>query len=453
MVDGVFGFSQRYIGNDFLSLRPGQIVPGIVLEVTSDNAVVLLNGINVVAELETPVVPGEKLRLQVVEKMPDDKMLLRKVDSGGQGESPISQKDMESLLNHFGVKNTPMNEEIVRGLLGQKVALTQRNIELLSNFALKHNVSLEEVPALAWLWARGLPITKESITAVMSLMEGRFQDPKMAQLLQTLGQGTSGGIQEGTFVPGNFDSAVLDSVKNLLLMPQEELSQWAQKIRGTLEALGAGHERDVMRFLEEFEGGRGLNEIQDLKALLAGNESRTLKAALMGMLQAGNSPVNSQLTRIASGLLKDITGLQLLNLFGQSDGEGTVSYLPGWVMLQDNDIQPFFLKIKQYQGAFSEQEYRCQVLFFISTKGLGEVMCRLALERDCLTCGFTLRGQEECRLLDSMLPVLKERLECLPWKTVIYPSTVSRGEEIQETWYKEVFLTHEKVYKGLDARV
>lgn len=453
MVDGVFGFSQRYIGNDFLSLRPGQIVPGIVLEVTSDNAVVLLNGINVVAELETPVVPGEKLRLQVVEKMPDGKMLLRKVDSGGQGESPISQKDMESLLNHFGVKNTPMNEEIVRGLLGQKVALTQRNIELLSIFALKHNVSLEEVPALAWLWARGLPITKESITAVLSLSEGRFQDPKMAQLLQTLGQGTSGGIQEGTFVPGNFDSAVLDSVKNLLLMPQEELSQWAQKIRGTLEALGAGHERDVMRFLEEFEGGRGLNEIQDLKALLAGNESRTLKAALMGMLQAGNSPENSQLTRIASGLLKDITGLQLLNLFGQSDGEGTVSYLPGWVMLQDNDIQPFFLKIKQYQGAFSEQEYRCQVLFFISTKGLGEVMCRLALERDCLTCGFTLRGQEECRLLDSMLPVLKERLECLPWKTVIYPSTVSRGEEIQETWYKEVFLTHEKVYKGLDARV
>ena len=145
----------------------------------------------------------------------------------------------------------------------------------------------------------------------------------------------------GNICPRNFDSAVLDSVKNLLLMPQEELSQWAQKIRGILEALGAGHERDVVRFLEQFEGGPELKGIQDLKAFWAGNESRTLKAALMEMFQAGNSPENSQLNRIASGLLKDITGLQLLNLFGQSDREGTVSYLPGWVMLQDNDIQPF----------------------------------------------------------------------------------------------------------------
>ena len=436
MVDGIFGFSQRYIGNDFLSLRPGQIVPGIVLEVTSDNAVVFLNGINVVAELETPVVPGEKLRLQVVEQMPDGKMLLRKVDSGRQGEFPISQKDIESLLNHFGVKNTPMNEEIVKGLLGQKAALTQRNIELLSTFALKHNVSLEEMPALAWLWARGLPITKESISAVFSLMEGRFQDTKMSQLLQTLGQGITDEIQERTFVSRNFDSPVLDSVKNLLLMPQEELSQWAQKIRGILEALGAGHERDVVRFLEQFEGGPELKGIQDLKAFWAGNESRTLKAALMEMFQAGNSPENSQLNRIASGLLK-ILGLQLLNLFGQSDRRVPFPICLGGSCFRIM-IFSLFLKIKQYQGAFSEQDYRFQVLFFISTKGLGEVMCRLALGRLPYLWIYS-KGTGRVQAAGQYAASSKRTFGAPAVENSYLPSRVSQGEEIQETWYNEVF--------------
>ena len=101
----------------------------------------------------------------------------------------------------------------------------------------------------------------------------------------------------------------------------------------------------------------------------------------MEMLQAGNSSENSQLNQIASGLLKDITGLQLLNLFGQSEAEGTAFYMPGWVVLQDNDIQPFFLKINKYLGTVSEQDYQCQILFFISTKGLGEVMSSCPGER------------------------------------------------------------------------
>lgn len=58
-------------------IRPGQILFGTALEVHADQAILLLQGINVVAELETGMTPGERVALRVEELRPGGKILLK----------------------------------------------------------------------------------------------------------------------------------------------------------------------------------------------------------------------------------------------------------------------------------------------------------------------------------------------------------------------------------------
>ncbi len=467
MVDGISGFPQESSwlsgAKDTLILRPGQILPGTVLEVTPENALVLLNGINVVAELTTTVLPGERLMLQVVGEQPDGKVLLQKVFPGQeQGESPVTPKDLEAILSHLEIKNSKLNEAIVKELLQLKIPVTRSTVELLASFALKNNVSPGEVPALAWLWSRSLPITRESMAAMISLMEGGAQDTKMAELLQSLRKIPAGSTPEipsgGTAAREAAGNFVREAIEQLLLKPEEPRGQWAQKLVDALEKLGLGHERDTLRLLEQVgKQPEGFRDVKDLAGSLKGEEGRTLKAALMEMLKPGGQLRGEDAraaNQLVNGVLKDITGFQLLNIAGRQEGDGITTFIPGWIT-QENDLRPFFLKVKKYYGGSGapETDYQCQVLFFISTRDMGEVMCRLALENSRLTCGFTVRGEEERRLLDSLLPVLQERMAVLPWKTEIYPSKISGSEEILQTWHEETFAAPENRFRGLDTRI
>lgn len=463
MVDGLSGFSQVTVSanlpKDVLTLFPGQVVHGIVLEVTPENAVILLNGINVVAELETALVPGEELMLQVVEQRDDGKVLLQRstLQQGLQREPSLVGKDMEGLLKYFGMKTTKLNEAILRELFQLKVPITQRAVDLLSSLAVKNNVSPEKVPALTWLWARGLPISRESVTVTAGLMGRGFQDTKMAELLQVLSQGLSGGqeAKSGSQVETPvYESTLGKALEQVLLKPEETRGQWSQKLQDAPGNLGFGHEKDILKLLEQSGGGSPGAKGTSLPV----EQGRTLKAALIEMLSTGSQPSGDKMPagkEAANGLLKDITGFQLLNITGRQEGDGVSTFIPGWVVMEENEIRPFFLKVKEYYGGSggSGEDFRCQVLFFISTKEMGEVMCRLALENNCLTCGFTVHGAEESRLLDSFLPVLHDRLKDLPWETVLYPTKILSSQEIDKTWYEETFVIRENNYRGLDARI
>lgn len=461
MVDGISGFSQvlfcSYPGQGALSLRPGQTFTGIVLEVNSENAVVLLNGINVVAELETKVLPGDKLLLQVLEQGSDGKVLLQKTDFVPGHSFSLADTDLAAVLDYFGIKKSSLSETVVKELLQLKVPVSQRTVELLSSLAQKNRVSQKHIPALAWLWARGLPITKESVTAAAGLMESRFLDHKMEQLFHALHIGIPGETVE--ILPQSFISqskTISEVLKQLFLLPGEGPGQWAGKMANAYQKLGLFHEKDLLKVLEEM--GKQPQRLFNSKeaGLLDGGNGQTVKALLMDLVRTEGKYGNAGLfNQPASGLVQDITGLQLLHISGQQDGDGVAICMPGWIVTQEKEVQPFLIKLKQYHGsdAACEQNYRCQVLLFIETRAIGGIMCRLVLESGFLTCAFTVRGQEECRFLDSMLPVLKDRLQSMPWKPTIHPCKVSSCDEIETAWYNELFTVQEKSFKGLDARI
>lgn len=476
MVGGISCFPQAVSAansprgpKEVLILHPGQVVPGIVLEADAENAVILINGVNVAAELKTSAVPGEKLMLEVIEQRADGKMLLQKVVAQGRNEQALAQEELKSILDHLGLQNSKLNETMVMELIRLGIPLNHRTMDLLSTLAVKNNLSPQQVPALTWLWARGLPITKEGITAIADLMEGCFKDTKVAKLFRLFsdnGAASRNAAVEANLIDGdslslpkNLGRPGLEVVEQLLLRGGETEAQWGQKLLDTLTNLGLGYERDLLRLLEQMGGHNGgPKDMQELAALLRGGEAKTLKAALIEMLNGENQPQGEGLrsaNSVAQGVLREITGYQLLNISGRQETDGVSLFVPGWVALQSNEIQPFFLKVKQYYGQRGDfaGEYQCQVLFFISTKEMGEVMCRLALENNCLSCKFTVAGTEEARLLDSMLPMLHEKLQSLPWKTVFYSSRVLEAEEINRIWIEETFAVPEKSFSGLDARI
>ena len=453
MIDGIFSIPNAGISSssqsakDILILRPGQIVPGVVLEADSMNAVILINGINVVAELDTTVIPGEKLMLQVVDQLADGKVILqRAVVSNGQQKQEADGGELQRILNNLGIRNNELNVMLVEALVRSNIPISRKTVEMLSAVALKNSIAPRQVLALVWLWSRGLPINKDSIAAVAHLMDGGFQDTPMGELR--------------TRLPQSIENSISETVKQLLLLPEETQGQWGQKLFDTPRNLGFGHERDLLRLLENVSrhDHKGLGETSKFSVPSKEGEAQTLKAALIEMLNRPDQPKGEtagSLESIAGKMLKDITGFQLLNIVGRQEGDGIATFIPGWMVMQDNEIQPFFLKVKEYSGGSRdvEPDYLCQVLFFISTQGMGEVMCRLVLQKDCLTCGFTVNGEKELKLLDGMLPILQERLRPLPWDILIYPSKILDAEEIHEIWYEETFVPHQNSFKGLDARV
>jgi hypothetical protein len=55
--------------------------------------------------------------------------------------------------------------------------------------------------------------------------------------------------------------------------------------------------------------------------------------------------------------------------------------------------------------------------------------------------------------MDAYLGFLKQRLEHLPWKIVIYPTRVNSSEGIRSAWREEFFAGGPGRVRILDARV
>lgn len=282
-----------------------------------------------VAELTTTVLPGERLMLQVVGEQPDGKMLLQKVFPGQeQGESPVTPKDLEAILSHLEIKNSKLNEAIVKELLQLKIPVTRSTVELLASFALKNNVS-----------PRGSTCPGMALVPQPSHHQGKYggndqpdgrrsQDTKMAELLQSLRKIPAGSTPEipsgGTAAREAAGNFVREAIEQLLLKPEEPRGQWAQKLVDALEKLGLGHERDTLRLLEQVgKQPEGFRDVKDLAGSLKGEEGRTLKAALMEMLKPGGQLRGEDAraaNQLVNGVLKDITGFQLLNIAGRQGG-------------------------------------------------------------------------------------------------------------------------------------
>ncbi len=184
-----------------LELKPGQVVRGVVMNVSDDGqeAVVQIQGVQVKAKLETPLRAGETALLQVQPPGEGGTAVLKPLSQmPGQ---PLSPSSMSEVLEFAGLPDTKENREMIRSMQQAGVPLTKEHI---ASFKEAMMAKPPQVPAAEWAesaaiaFHRGLPVTAESVRGLHQAVFG----PQLHQLLQSLEGQLAHALQGGTAAGG-----------------------------------------------------------------------------------------------------------------------------------------------------------------------------------------------------------------------------------------------------------
>ncbi|KTD87532.1 hypothetical protein [Paenibacillus etheri] len=168
-----------------LELKEGQVVRGVVLSVSDSGkeAVVQIQGTPVRAELETPLLPGETMNLQVGPPGEGGLPVLKPVSLGET--VVVTPQSMGEALESLGLADSKAGREIVLAMQTGGVPLTKETAALLDAVM---SAKPAGVPTSEWLDAavisvkRGLPVTAESVKGLQQAVFG----PQLHQLLSAL---------------------------------------------------------------------------------------------------------------------------------------------------------------------------------------------------------------------------------------------------------------------------
>lgn len=168
-----------------LELKEGQVVRGVVLSVSDSGkeAVVQIQGTPVRAELETPLLPGETMNLQVGPPGEGGLPVLKPVSLGET--ALVTPQSMGEALESLGLADSKAGREIVLAMQAGGVPLTKETAALLDAVM---SAKPAGVPTSEWLDAavisvkRGLPVTAESVKGLQQAVFG----PQLHQLLSAL---------------------------------------------------------------------------------------------------------------------------------------------------------------------------------------------------------------------------------------------------------------------------
>jgi len=434
-------------------LRPGQILQGRVLEINGNRVVLLVNGVNITAELKTSAAAGDRLLLYVEEQKPDGTVILKKIDAEMSG-GIIEGGKAEALLNHFGIKVGRLNTALFEKMLQRGISFSASDISMLEAFMIKNSLTEEHVPAVLWLWSRNLPLSKEAVEAVHSFLKGQgFINAEIAKQLF-----------EGSSLPSSVKqepSSLINLLRNVFFKEDESSGQIAQKLSNLANNLGLKHEREILeRAVLDKSGEFQVRDYSNIKNLSAREDplkSLSIKWEILRLLHSSLSGKEAgdilMPKESLKELLNDITALQLLNLSGQQDSGGSSLFLQGWFLNFEGELSPFFLKLKKFEAEKGgEGDVSCQVLFFITTKHLGKLMCRLALEKGHMTCAFTVEKEKYREIIDDNIALLENKLNVLPWKLIFLSTRVS-SHELKENFEKEILEAGTLKTNSLDLRV
>nr|WP_251035535.1 hypothetical protein [Paenibacillus sp. ISL-20] len=196
MIRGLLG-EQKPGDAKTLELKPGQVVRGVVMNVSEDGqeAVVQIQGVQVKAKLETPLRAGETALLQVQPPGEGGTAVLKPLSQTPR--QPLSPSSMAEVLDFAGLPDTKENREMIRGMQNAGVPLTKDNIVM---FREALAVKPPQIPAAEWAesaaiaFHRGLPITPESVKGLHQAVFG----PQLHQLLQSLEQQLASALSAGS---------------------------------------------------------------------------------------------------------------------------------------------------------------------------------------------------------------------------------------------------------------
>jgi len=177
-----------------LELRVGQVVRGVVLQQFPNNeATVSINGVQVRAKLEVPIMEGQASLLQVQPDSKGGQVHLKQVDPTALG----LQDPMKDILKALSLPDKQWANELIKDLRKEGFALNKETAAAFQRAAqlMPAGVNQEQwMNAAATAFKRGLPMSEASIAAIHQLQSGAPAHQLLDQLrgqLSTLLQSNS----------------------------------------------------------------------------------------------------------------------------------------------------------------------------------------------------------------------------------------------------------------------
>lgn len=155
-----------------VQLTPGQIVSLLVKQVEGSQALLTYQGKFLLAQLEAPVNPGERIRC-MVEGERDGRVLLKVLPDNGRNSGDEGSRAVTGLLQGLGLPLTEKNQQIVRELVRQELPVTKENLQAVSQLAQKTGAAAADLDVLTFAYKQEIPVTVKNF----ELIKTAFKEP------------------------------------------------------------------------------------------------------------------------------------------------------------------------------------------------------------------------------------------------------------------------------------
>lgn len=451
--------------NRTLNFRPGQIIYGQVTKLFPNQmAQVQIGSEKVIAKLEIPLQLGEKYWFQV--QPGEGKIHLKVLNNSEQGtplpvqnsegsnftsyknqtlkaqestnffQSSIKHGDIPNssihdLLKQLNLPSPKENVETVRFLLKEQLPLTKETIQSVFSI-LQNSMDLETDQKVAKeLLARRLPLTKEIFNSVKSALS----DDQMFQLVQNLKNELSNWNREN---PTKTSKQLEQAIHELMTLGKETNLEngkdVAQLFKQMISKIGLNYENEIKQSWRQ----ENFQEVE---------KDQIMKGLLMKLLDENSS---SSIKHATEQVLNKITGIQLLS---QDVGEiqQYVMQIPIHLSHKMTDLTVQWNGRKKENGQI-DPDY-CRILFFLELEHLHECMVDLHIQNRIINI-TVINDMENIKDISSkFIPPLKERLHELNYHLSLVqflPMKDSEKNTVKKT--HSLFQTPSQTH-GVDIRI
>ncbi len=416
-------------------LKTGEIFSALVKYSREGSALLLAKGIKIPVKTEVPLSSGSRIALTVMGFDETGRVIL-KVLSGSQNTSGTAPDSlMKETLLKAGVHDMELGYRVLKEVREQGVKMGGNDLHLLLKNAGQVGVLPRQAGPLVWLWARGIPLSAETLKAAEALYETftlRF-NPERNFMLTDKTMKILGGS-------GRLSLQLKEAGNSLIFSQSEGTSAVAQKLASLFDNLGLGYERSIA-LLKPGTPEQMRSQIFEGKP--------ALKPLLLWLFSRAEQKgeVNKGLER----WVERLTGLQLLNVSGSRPEEQNI-FLQGWIQFLQEE-KPFWLKISQEKNheAPEEEQNNLKIIIFLTTPNLGQVTANMRYYRNTMLCEITVEKATIKPVVDKLLPDLEARLRQIHPEASMLPCRVLDPGTLKAFWEREIGIP--SIQEGLDIRI
>ncbi|WP_068774607.1 hypothetical protein [Paenibacillus sp. FJAT-26967] len=178
-----------------LELKPGQVVKGVVLQVyDNQEAQMSIDGVQVRVKLEAQMSQGQTAWLQVQPESPGGQIVLKPAAASAV---PVTDEELGQMLRQTGLKDTPVNRELVQLMRQNGLPLTKESAAPIQDMISRMPVSAKPeqwLQTIGVALSKGLPMTTDTVSALHQTLFGK----PFGDTLKDLSQAIQGALNKGT---------------------------------------------------------------------------------------------------------------------------------------------------------------------------------------------------------------------------------------------------------------